>query len=53
MPKTTQKRIFSATKASQPGSIIQIPAVVTSSRLVDHCLQDFRRLKPVFDWLSA
>ena len=29
------------------------PAVVTSSRLVDHCLQDFRRLKPVFDWLSA
>jgi len=29
------------------------PAIVTSSRLVDHCLQDFRRLKPVFDWLSA
>lgn len=29
------------------------PAIVTDSAVTDRCMQDFRRLKPVFDWLSA
>ena len=28
------------------------PNVVTSSTLIDRCMQDFQRLKPLFDWLS-